>query len=43
MTDLNAPIDPVHAEATDAVAWINAMFQEAKERAAQWLPRPCPS
>jgi hypothetical protein len=40
MTEVNAPIDPLHAQAVEAVRWINEMFQEAKERAAQWEPRP---
>lgn len=36
--DLTEPVDPVHAQAVEAVAWINELFQEAKERVARWEP-----
>jgi len=43
MTDLTVPIDPVHRDCVQAVRLVNRMFQEAKERAAKWEPRPSPS
>jgi len=40
--DLNYPIDPVHEEAVVFQGEIRMLFQEARERAATWEPRPMP-
>jgi hypothetical protein len=41
--DLQEPVDKTHERTTAAVRIVNGMFQEAKDRAARWEPRPCPA
>lgn len=42
MTDLTSPLDHTHRDCRRLRAWVNDMFQEAKDRAALWVPRPSP-
>jgi hypothetical protein len=37
-SDLTDPVDATHAECRRAVALINHLFQDAKDRAARWQP-----
>lgn len=43
MEELNAPIDPLHKQCLRMAKGVNKVFQQAKDRAAKWEPRPCPT
>lgn len=36
MSDLNAPIDAIHAECQEAREWVNTMVDIAVERVQRW-------
>ena len=42
VTDLTAPVDPLHDECVVARRAVNAWYLDARMRAAVWTPRPMP-
>jgi hypothetical protein len=42
MSDVNAPIDQIHADCLTARALIRGWIADAKAQVRRWEPRPCP-